>query len=84
VSIVQDQALRRLRWQCRRGLLELDLLFAGFLEQRYSTLNTDEQDAFQRLLELPDQTLLSWIQGQDEPLPELRNIINYVVQLNDY
>jgi succinate dehydrogenase flavin-adding protein (antitoxin of CptAB toxin-antitoxin module) len=60
--------------------LELDLLFGRFLEQRYSALNTDEQGAFQRLLEQPDQTLLSWIQGQNEPPPDLKNIVNYVIQ----
>jgi antitoxin CptB len=72
--------MRRLRWQCRRGLLELDLLFVRFLDHRYSKLNTDEQGAFQRLLEQPDQTLLSWIQGQNEPPPDLKNIVNYVIQ----
>lgn len=80
MNIVQDEAMRRLRWQCRRGLLELDILFGRFLEQRYSSLNTDERGAFQRLLEQPDQTLLSWIQGQNEPPPDLKNIINYVIQ----
>lgn len=78
--LVQDEILRRLRWQCRRGLLELDLLLLRFLEQRYSTLNAEEQNAFQRLLEQPDQTLLAWVQGQQVPPPDLKKIIEKVIQ----
>jgi antitoxin CptB len=80
VSDVQDETLRRLRWQCRRGLLELDLLFVRFLEQHYSALNATELDAFQRLLEQPDQTLLVWLQGQQEPPSDLKMIIDKVLQ----
>jgi antitoxin CptB len=80
VSDVQDETLRRLRWQCRRGLLELDVLFVRFLEQHYSALNETEQGAFQRLLEQPDQTLLSWLQGQQEPPADLKMIIDKVAQ----
>ena len=80
MSVVQDEALRRLRWQCRRGLLELDLLFVRFLEQHYSALTVEEQGNFQRLLEQPDQTLLAWLQGQQEPPLDLKSIIDKVVQ----
>ncbi len=80
MSIVQDETFRRLRWQCRRGLLELDLLFVHFLEQRYTSLNAIEQGAFQRLLEQPDQTLLAWLQGQQEPPSDLKIIIDKVIQ----
>jgi antitoxin CptB len=80
VSGNPDETVRRLRWQCRRGLLELDLLFLRFLEQRYRALSTDEQGAFQRLLEQPDQMLLSWIQGQQEPPTDLKKIIYIIMQ----
>lgn len=80
MSVVQDETLRRLRWQCRRGLLELDFLFVRFLEQHYCTLNEEEQGAFQRLLEQPDQTLLAWLQGQQEPPSDLKTIIDKVIQ----
>jgi len=80
VNDARDEALRRLRWQCRRGLLELDLLFVRFLEQRYSALSAAEQGDFQRLLAQPDQTLLAWIQGQQEPPSDLKMIIDKVIQ----
>jgi antitoxin CptB len=80
VSVVQDETLRRLRWQCRRGLLELDLLFVRFLEQQYLSLSATEQAAFQHLLEQPDQTLLAWFQGQQAPPADLKMIIEIVSQ----
>mgnify|MGYP003396454605 FL=1 len=80
MSVVQDETLRRLRWQCRRGLLELDLMFVRFLEQRYSALSVAEQSDFQRLLEQPDQTLLAWLQGQQEPPSDLKMIIDKFIQ----
>ena len=80
MSGLQDETLRRLRWQCRRGLLELDLWFVRFLEQQYSSLSPEEQGAFQRLLEQSDQTLLAWLQGQQDPPPELKSIIEIIIQ----
>ncbi len=47
----------RLRWQCRRGMLELDLLLNAFLDNSYAKLSIGEQQVFQTLLEYPDQTL---------------------------
>jgi len=47
----------RLRWQCRRGMLELDLLLNAFLDNAYAKLSIGEQQIFQALLEYPDQTL---------------------------
>lgn len=47
----------RLRWRCRRGLLELDLLLDAFLETSYSALSEEEKQAFEALLRCPDQAL---------------------------
>lgn len=76
----EAETLRRLRWQCRRGLLELDLLLTRFLDQRYMELTTDQQQAFQRLLERPDQSLFAWLQGQESSPDEFRNIITIIKQ----
>jgi antitoxin CptB len=62
-----NASMERLRWQCRRGMLELDLLFSNFLEQEYSTLSSREQQCFQRLLDQPDPLLLTWFMGQSSP-----------------
>ena len=49
--------MSELRWQCRRGMLELDLLLNGFLETQYSQLDAGQQENFVTLLSYPDQTL---------------------------
>ncbi len=53
--------INRLRWQCRRGMLELDLLLFAFLENEYHSLDREARKDFATLLEFPDQTLQSWL-----------------------
>jgi antitoxin CptB len=65
---VTDPAdLARLRWRCRRGLLELDVLFKNFLDRRYGELDEVERAAFDRLLDRADQQPLAWFYGQQDP-----------------
>ena len=52
-----------LRWQCRRGMLELDLLLNGFLDEKYHQLTIDEKNQFKNLLDYPDQTLFDLLMG---------------------
>ena len=52
---------RRLRWQCRRGLKELDVLLEPFMEEHYLGLDAEEQALFARLLEEEDVDLLAWL-----------------------
>jgi antitoxin CptB len=60
----------RLRWQCRRGMLELDLTLSRFLENEYSHLPTHLQAGFRALLELSDPDLWNAICGGAEPQDE--------------
>ena len=53
--------LNQLRWRCRRGMRELDLILNRFLEREYSTLIEPEQLSFARLLETPDPDLYNWL-----------------------
>ncbi len=48
---------RRLGWQCRRGMLELDLILESFLNKNYAKLSVCEQDLFEQLLAYSDQEL---------------------------
>jgi antitoxin CptB len=57
----------RLRWRCRRGMLELDLLLQPFLENGYGELDESEQKLFLALLELPDQELFENLMAMNEP-----------------
>ena len=63
----EDAALNRLRWQCRRGMRELDLLLADFLNRGYAELDAAAARAFGRLLECPDALLLEWLLGRQRP-----------------
>ncbi len=57
----------RLRWQCRRGMLELDLMLETFVEKRYADLPLKSKHAFHQLLKCQDQFLLDYLMGQDVP-----------------
>jgi antitoxin CptB len=54
----------RIRWHCRRGLLELDLVLNQFVEQRFEELTVSQRGALTRLLELPDNDLWDLIIGR--------------------
>ena len=61
------EELHRVRWQCRRGLLELDLTLLAFVDQKYTSLSPPECATFQRLLDTPDTQLQAWLLGNEEP-----------------
>ncbi|MEQ1544274.1 succinate dehydrogenase assembly factor 2 [Methyloglobulus sp.] len=50
--------LARLRWQCRRGTKELDLILLNYLETRYPITNKEEKARFEEMLKLDDSELL--------------------------
>ncbi|MDX1482348.1 MAG: succinate dehydrogenase assembly factor 2 [Woeseiaceae bacterium] len=52
---------RRLRWQCRRGMRELDVLLTRYLENDYPTACEDDKQAFGRLLDLTDPELAGYL-----------------------
>lgn len=53
----------RLRWACRRGMLELDVLLAPFVEEGYDALSLEQKHIFERLLAADDPDLFSWFMG---------------------
>ena len=59
--------LDRIRWHCRRGMLELDLVLNAFVERMFGRLDAGQIDAFRDLLEYPDQELLDLIMRRAEP-----------------
>ena len=59
--------LNRLRWRCRRGLLENDLILARFLDARGETMTENEVAALDRLLDLADNDLWDLLSGRAEP-----------------
>lgn len=74
-------AERRLRWQCRRGLKELDVLLEPFMEEHYRDISVEEQELFRRLLAEEDVDLLSWFMQYTVPdAPELERIVHVVLR----
>lgn len=57
--------LSRLRWLCRRGMKELDVVLSRYLEQRYPTASTQDQACFRELLQLPDPELYNLLLGRE-------------------
>lgn len=53
----------KLYWQCRRGMLELDLLLKDYLDNHYPHANAQQQARFLSLLELEDIELLAELQA---------------------
>ncbi len=51
------------RWQCRRGMLELDLLLNNFVDTAAADLSAAQKKTFELLLSYPDQTLLDLLLG---------------------
>ena len=73
--------MSRLRWRCRRGMRELDMLLPAYVESHYSTASLADRGAFQQLLTMPDPDILALLTGRmvadDEPL---RNVIERLLE----
>jgi antitoxin CptB len=61
-----DAAVRRMEWRCRRGMLEMDLLFVDFVSHYLPSLSDIQITALDKLLDLPDNQLWSLVsEGKD-------------------
>lgn len=71
-----EKEFDRIRWRCRRGLLELDIVLARFLDAHYAGLSGDDRQILAVLLEYPDVDLWRLVSGKDEPEDErLRTVL---------
>lgn len=57
----------KLRWSCRRGMLELDVLLGNFLTEAYSGLERADKERFVLLLNCTDPELFTWLMGRESP-----------------
>lgn len=64
---MDDRTTARLRWACRRGMLELDLWLQSYLLGAYPRATREEQQAFEQILECHDQDLFDWLMGNTQP-----------------
>jgi antitoxin CptB len=66
-----QEKINRLRWQCRRGMLELDLLLLPFFDKHYVGLSDVNKTLFEQLLSNHDPDLCRWLikrEPVEEPL----------------
>ena len=68
-KILNPEEERRLRWRARRGLLELDIVLGRFIEAQYAQLDEAGRQAFEVLLDMPDNPLWDMIAGRLEAAP---------------
>jgi antitoxin CptB len=64
---LSPQEFGRLKWSCRRGLLENDLVLEKFLERHGEALEGEQLEAFKSLLLLDDNSLWEILSGRREP-----------------
>ena len=74
------RALNRLRWRCRRGLLENDLLIERFFARHGAALTSAQARGVERLMDLPDNDLLDLLLRRTEldpaqHRPEVREVL---------
>ena len=79
---ITDRALSKLRWRCRRGLLENDLLIERFFTRRAAITQADA-NGLTLLMELADNDLLDLFLGRQKPTanldrPEVHQVLEAV------
>ena len=72
-------SIAKLKWRCRRGMLELDLLLINYLENAYLTADNDEKNQFIRLIGLEDSQLQAYlIENQRPPSEEVYALVKKI------
>ena len=70
---IDERTLSKLRWRCRRGLLENDLFIERFFARHAASLTLRQAQALQVLMDLSDNDLLDLLLARSQPQGELRD-----------
>ena len=70
-TLIDARALSKLRWRCRRGLLENDLFIEQFFARHQATLTQSQAQGLLALMDLGDNDLLDLLLARKEPDAEL-------------
>ena len=68
-SPLGERALSKLRWRCRRGLLENDLFIERFFQRHEADITIQQAQALDTLMDLSDHDLLDLFLQRKEPEP---------------
>jgi len=72
-QLIDARALSKLKWRCRRGLLENDLFVERFFARHEATLTENQAQALLALMDLSDNDLLDLLLARKEPEGDLAN-----------
>jgi antitoxin CptB len=70
-ALIDERALSKLKWRCRRGLLENDLFVERFFKRHESSLTEVQAQGLLVLMDLSDNDLLDLLLARKEPEGEL-------------
>ncbi|WP_111657616.1 succinate dehydrogenase assembly factor 2 [Isoalcanivorax indicus] len=65
--LTAEERKRRLVWQCRRGLLETDVVLNAYLDEHFLHDTSAHQQTFERLLACQDADLFEWFTRRSRP-----------------
>ena len=72
----------RLRWRCRRGMLELDQLMLRWLDRQGPQATPAQLAVFERLLDAEDDQLWRWCMRRERPQEqELHELVERILAL---
>jgi len=79
-ALIDPHSLGKLKWRCRRGMLENDLLIERFFQRHEAALTQRHADALARLMDLSDNDLLDLLLRRKEPennldTPDVREVL---------
>ena len=71
-ALIDERALSKLRWRCRRGLLENDLFIERYFAQHAETgISVTQAEGLTMLMDLSDNDLLDLLLRRKEPSGEI-------------
>ncbi|WP_026377005.1 succinate dehydrogenase assembly factor 2 [Aestuariibacter salexigens] len=74
-----DKRKARMKWACRRGMLELDVLLTRFYDNAFDELTDEQLEVFENLLTCDDPDLFAWFMGhqrcEDEKLKGMIDLV---------
>lgn len=77
--MISTQRKAKINWHCRRGMLELDLIFNRFLKQSLDIMSEEQLTVFENLLSYPDPDLYAWLMGYEHPeTTELMDCVAFI------
>lgn len=70
-TLIDERSLSKLKWRCRRGLLENDLFIERFFQKHESSLTMFQAEGLRQLMELSDNDLMDLLLRRKDPEGEL-------------